>query len=276
MTSQAERGKYTCTALETGRHGLTTLEIVGCLVAVVGGAWIGALYLGVNMEHVAHSALSRTQLLDMVPPEWQPQGPDAVSPEQLAMRQQKELGALQSEILALRSGGATASNSAPNSDATAGKRASTRAYWLRLSEIAFGEDQMQRDAEATLNETNTAKVFAIKSRVSRLAAMDIEAIKSDGVDEAVVKYGQDLAVWYGRANELYERAAQIWESSSGQHAREQLTQAWRRDDLQHRQEARLLRERAAALRATVSRRLGEELPEFASPASFAAKGEGSK
>jgi hypothetical protein len=155
----------------------------------------------------------------------------------------------------------------PDSDAAVAARESTRAYWMRLNEIALGEDDLQRDAETTLDETNAAKVFAVKARVSRFAANGVEAVPSEGVDESVVKFGRQLALWYGRAHELYERAAQIWETPAGQQSRAQLTEAWKRDELQHRQEARLLRERAAVLRSTVSRQLGEEFPEFAKPAT---------
>ena len=71
----------------------------------------------------------------------------------------------------------------------------------------------------------------VKARVSRFAAKGVEAVPSEGVDEAVVKFGRQLALWYGRADELYERAAQIWETPSGQQARVQLTEAWKRDEL---------------------------------------------
>ena len=126
----------------------------------MGGAWIGALYLGVNVEHLAHSALSQAQLLEKVPAEWRPKGPNVVTREQLVSTLRKELGSLRSEILALRSGTDSADGSEPASDAAAAARENTRAYWLRLNEIALGEDDLQRDAETTLNETNAAKVFA--------------------------------------------------------------------------------------------------------------------
>jgi hypothetical protein len=247
------------------RHGLTTLEFVGCFTAVLGGLWIGAMYFGVNVEHLAHSALVQAQLLEKVPAEWRPKGPNVVTREQLVSTLRKELGSLRSEILALRSGADSANGSEPASDAALAARESTRAYWLRLNEIALGEDDLQRDAETTLNATNAAKVFAVKARVSRFAAKGVEALPNEGVDEAVVKFGRQLGLWYGRADELYDRAARIWDMPSGQPTRAQLTEEWKRDELQHRQEARLLRERAAVLRASVSRQLGEEFPEFAKP-----------
>lgn len=249
------------------RRGVTILEFAGCVTAVLGGMWIGALYLGVNMEHLAHSALAQARLLDKVPAEWRPKGPNVVTREQLVSTLRKELGSLRGEILALSNGSEPASSSQPLSDAAMDAREHTRVYWLRLNEIALGEDDLQRDAETTLNEANAAKVFAVKARISRFAATGVEAVPSDGVDEAVVKFGRQLGVWYSRGDVLYERAAQIWEAPKGQPTRARMTEEWKRDELQHRQEARLLRERAAVLRSTVSRQLGEEFPEFAKPVS---------
>jgi hypothetical protein len=252
------------------RSGLTVLEFVGCVIAVLGGAWIGALFLGINVQHVAHTALHQAQLLEKVPPQWRPEGPqqNAVTREQLVTTLRKELGTLRSEIQALRGQNpgdvASAAETAP--DATAGALNSTRAYWARLNEIALGEDDLQRDAGTAVDDANAAKVFAIKSRVSRFAAKGVEALPSEGVDAAVVKFGRQLALWYGKADELYERAVRIWETSGSPEARLHLTDEWKRDEFQHRQEARLIRERAGILRASLSRQFGEEFPEFATPA----------
>src|SRR4051812_34841470 len=83
--------------------GLTTLEFVGCLLAVVGGAWIGALYLGVNVKHVAYSALSESRLLEKVPKDWRPGADDGqvVTREELATALHEELGTLRNQICAL-------------------------------------------------------------------------------------------------------------------------------------------------------------------------------
>jgi hypothetical protein len=50
-------------------------------------------------------------------------------------------------------------------------------------------------------------------------------------------------------------------------ARAHATAEWQRDELQHRREARLLRDRAAALRDSISRQFGEEFPAFATQAA---------
>jgi hypothetical protein len=255
------------------RAGLTALEFIGCLTAVLGGAWIGALYLGVNIQHIAHTALEQADLLEKVPLQFRPEAPkqNVVTREQLVATLRKELGSLRSEIYSLRNGSESASSAEESSTAVSAAKTSTRTYWLRLSEIALGEEALQRDAETALDGTNAAKVFAIKGRVSRFAAKGVEAVPSEGVDEAVVKFGRQLGLWYDRAGELYERAMRIWETPTGQQARAQLTEEWTRAELQHRHEARLLRERAAALRGSISRQFGEEFPEFAKPVAPASQ-----
>ncbi|MCI0335410.1 MAG: hypothetical protein L0228_19560 [Planctomycetes bacterium] len=249
------------------RRGLTVLEFAGCVLAVLGGMWIGAQYLGINVQHLAHAGLQKVQLLDNVPPAWRPEGPklSVVTREQRDSALRQELDSLRNEITALQGGAKPASSSAPVSDATSIARNSTRAYWLRLNDIALHEVELQRDAETAIDDANAAKVFAIKGRVSRFAATSIEAVPSEGVEKAVLQFGRQLGSWYDRGGELHERAVRIWETSSGQQARSQLTEEWKQAELQHHNEARLLRDRAAALRASISRQFGEEFPEFAKP-----------
>ena len=70
-------------------------------------------------------------------------------------------------------------------------------------------------------------------------------------------------MWYERGGDLYDKAVNIWETTSaGSQARTQFNEEWGRAELQHRNETRLLDEKASAVRSAVSRRFGEEFPEF--------------
>lgn len=251
------------------RAGLTTLEFAGCVIAVVGGLWIGAIYLGVDVRHVAHRVLDEAKLLDEVPEKWRPVGPNEnnMTREQVVSMLRKELGSLRSEIVALRTAAAVVGDPALLTEAEVTAKEKTRAYWVRLSDIARSEAALQRDAETAFDERNAAKVFAIKGRISQFAAKTVEAVETDGADPTVVQFGQQLGEWYERTGELYERAVQIWESSATSQARSQLNREWRAAELQHRNEARLLSERAAAVRGTLSRQFSQEFPEFAAPSA---------
>jgi hypothetical protein len=258
------------------RAGLTVLEFLGCVIAVVGGIWLGALYLGVDVRHVAHTALSEAELLDKVPPQWRPPGPEdkTMTREQLIATLREELGVLRQDLSSLQSGGAVAapSDSSPSGEApVAGSRAAlkdkTLAYWTRINEIALAEAALQRDAESAANSANAARVFAIKGRISRFAAKSVEALSNEGVETQVVQFGRQLRRWFEHGGELYERAVQIWESPTANQGREQLNQDWRRSELHHRNEARLLHDKAVAVHSSVSRMFNAEFPVFADPAT---------
>ncbi len=256
------------------RAGLTLLEFVACTVAVIGGAWLGVLYLGIDTQHVAFAMLSQTKLLDKIPASYRPADPNenTVSHEQMLTMLHEEMGALRSQISGLH--GNNSLNSTQAVEATNSKRASndltptkerTRDYWQKLNEIASGERQLQREAESAFNNDNAAKVFAVKGRISRFSAKAIEAVPKQGVDESVIHFGQELALWYDRANQLYEKAVRIWETPMGQQARAQLNEEWKRSDDQHLSEGRLLAEKASAVRGSMSRIYDTQFPVFDTP-----------
>lgn len=268
------------------RRGLTVLEFIGCLIAIVGGAWLGALYLGVDVRRLAYTALAEAELLESVPPQLRPTAPgdNAMTREQLVTTLREELGALRSELKSLRAGEAvnlsaaavaTPANSADGqgqAEQPTASKEKTLAYWLRISEIALAEAALQKDAESASNFSNASRVFAIKGRISRFAAKSVEAIPSDGVDESVIRFGRQLALWYNRGGELYERAVRIWETPTISQNREQLNEDWRRAETHHHNEARLVTEKAEAVRSTVSRHFGEGFPVFAAPTDSPASG----
>jgi hypothetical protein len=208
---------------------------------------------------------------------------NAMTREQLVATLREELGTLRTELKALRSGESinrpTFAAAAPEentSEPTAAPQASkekTLKYWNRISEIALAEAALQKDAESAANSGNASRVFAMKGRISRFAAKSVEAVPSDGVDESVLSFGQQLASWYDHGGALYERAVRIWETPTISENREQLNKDWRRAESHLNNEAKLVNDKAEAVRATISRNFGEEFPSFAAPPE-AAKGAG--
>jgi hypothetical protein len=279
--SNAAPGSCRSSQGRVGRRGITFLEFLGCLCAVVGGAWLGALYLGVDVRHVAYVALKESQLLDRVPEKWRPaspdlkQGADAPTPEQLARQTQQELAALRQEIAALRterigSENANATAAASGNEATssaprpAAKEASL-AYWTRLGEIARDESALQDDSESAATQSNATQVAALKSRVCRFAASAILAIPTNGVDSSAAEYGKQLAQWYDQGGNLYEQAVRVFASAAREQAGGQLTQDWEQSKAQHKNEGRLLSERSVVVQAGLGRRFGEDFPALAKP-----------
>lgn len=259
---------------ELQSRGLTTLEFLGCLVALLGGAYLGALYLGINVKHLAYDALSQSQLLDKVPTQLRPTPPPdkAMTREQLVTTLREELGSLRNQIAVLRSGKADGASSDPAVAASDANiqlptKERTLAYWTRLNEIALGEADLQQEAETAFSTQNAAKVFAIKGRICRFAAKAVEAVPTQSVDEEALRFGRQLGLWYTRGSELYERAVRIWETSTGPDARKQLTDEWHQADEQHRNEAKLVTQKAIAVHGMISRIYESNFPEFAKPSA---------
>jgi hypothetical protein len=274
------------------RSGLSLLEFLGCTIALVGGAWLGAIYLGINVNHLTYTALEEADLLDSMPEKLRPAAPSGsdklrgLSRQQLVTSLRDELVALRNEITSLRTSDqpvvASTDTGKEGSDPSAAAKAKsglseekTRAYWNRLSEIALGEAALQHDAELAFTDANASKVLVVKGRVSRFAALAVEAIPREQVDPAVVQLGRQLGEWYDRGGDLYETAVEIQNFPTDNTNHERLTQQWRREDIQHRNEAQLLSNRAIAVREELRRRFGTEFPEFGQPPAEPADSEAS-
>jgi hypothetical protein len=262
-----------------GRPALSLLEFIGCLCALVGGAWIGALYLGVDARHVAYVALKDSQLLDRVPEKWRPASPDvkqgaeAPTPEQLTRHVEEELVALRQEVAALRTSRDT-SLDAPNVARPTGGATTFRtdsqptskdrsiAYWTRLNDIVRDETALQVDSESAATQGNATQVAALKARVCRFASSAIQAIPTEAADPVATEFGKQLTKWYDHGGDLYEEAVRIWESPARGQNGHPLTDAWNESKAQHYNEGRLLNERGSVVRDSLVRRFGDEFPTF--------------
>lgn len=257
------------------RPGLSALEFVGCLMALVGGAWLGAIYIGVDVNHLAYVALAESEMLDKVPEQWRPvdsENPNATTPAELAQAVQEELVALRREINALQSRQGSTSAAADRSDgdetSPAGSasapqtKTASLAFWNRIQEVVNGQTELQIDAESAANSANATKVAALKGRISRFAGSAIRAIPTDGVDRSAIELGNQLADWYERGGELYEEAVRIWESPARSQSNPALTQGWEHARSQHRNEGKLLNDRVAAVSDSLTRRFGDGFAPF--------------
>jgi hypothetical protein len=261
----------------TVRRGLSVLEFVGCLFALIGGIWLGAVYLGIDVHRVAYVALAESELMEQVPEQWRPAPPapteGAPTPAELAEALQGELVALRHEITALRTTRhEPAAHTAPATNALTPPTAvdeeqftkqASLDYWTRLQDIVRGEAALQRDAESAATENNATKVAALKGRIDRFAASAIRALPTVDVDTSAVALARELAQWFEDGAVLYDQAVQIWESPSRGQGSPQVTQDWEQARLQHRNEGRLLSDRVAAVRDSLTRRFGEGFAEFA-------------
>jgi len=259
------------------RAGLSTLQFVGCLAALAGGAWLGAIYVGADLWQVAYVALDESSLLEKIPEEWRPVDPQAAenapSPAEQAQAVQEELADLRRAVGALRTdprGGGTNSAESSGNDAEspgAGTEQSTRvatiAYWNQLHDAMRDAQALQLDAELGATRYNATKIAALKGRISRFAGNAIQIIATEHVDPTAVGVARELAQWYERGGSLYDEAVRIWESTARHQGGSQLSKEWEQASQQHRNEGRLLNQKVAALRDSLIRRFGNGFAELA-------------
>jgi hypothetical protein len=258
------------------RAGLSLLEFFGCMIALVGGAWLGALYLGIDVRHLAYVALDESKLMQHVPEQWRPAvqaNEHAPTSAELSAAVEKELHSLHAEIASLRTEretpAATTNQTAPaetSANTETSEQSTTKeltlAYWIRLCDVIRDERALQLDAEQAATEGNATKVAALKGRVCHFAAGGLKAIPTTGVEPTLVEFGKQLAAWYERGGELYDQAVKIWETPGHGQNGPQLSQEWEQSQQQHQNESRLLNERASTVRHSLTRQFGEEFPEF--------------
>jgi hypothetical protein len=271
MDTQASRNRSVTTARSSrvSHAGMSILEFVGCSLALVGGLWLGAIYLGVDVRQATYVALADSKLMDTVPESWRPEGMEQTkepTSAELAASVQNELVSLREEITTLRdtpeSSAAVATTSVEASksakaDADDAAKQATIEYWTKLREVVRSQALLQVEAETAATAGNATKVAAIKARISRFSASGIRALPTANVDPLAVKLGQELADWYEQGASLYDQAVQVWESPGRGQSGQQITQEWERTQVQHANEGRLMMERIAAVRDSLTRRFGE-------------------
>jgi hypothetical protein len=271
MDTQASRNRSFATvrSARVSRAGMSILEFVGCSLALVGGLWLGAIYLGVDVRQATYVALAHSKLMDTVPESWRPEGMEQTkepTSAELAASVQNELVSLREEITTLRdtpeSSAAVATTSVEASkSATANAddaaKQATIEYWTKLTEVVRSQALLQVETETAATAGNATKVAELKARISRFSASGIRALPTANVDPTAVKLGQELADWYEQGASLYDQAVQVWESPGRGQSGQQITQEWERTQVQHANEGRLMMERIAAVRDSLMRRFGE-------------------
>lgn len=200
------------------RFGLSTVEFLGCLVAVAGGVWIGANYVGLNLEGVAYTALDESELLTQIPEDWRPVNPDCPDgdcpdPEQVRLMERAKL---QSELEELRFEVAKFTGTPP--DARAGTQLSpedqttrdrTHAAWLELSEIVTEVTTLQHRVSPYVGTEHHSQALAVRRRALEYGQHAANLLNLEGVDPEATATVARVGEWLGHAAETLQTAVTL-------------------------------------------------------------------
>ncbi|MEO0530321.1 MAG: hypothetical protein AAF266_07045 [Planctomycetota bacterium] len=206
----------------TVRSGISKIELITCLLAVAGGVWIGAQYVGLDLQGAAYQALDETELLTQIPTEWRPvnpECPDGDCPSEADLRRVEEQR-LQAELEELRYEVARLAGGKPPIDLADAKASSltaeqqqardrTQAYWQGLSEIVFEVTAIQQRVAPFKGTDEQSRALAVRRRALDYGEEAIQVLDTEGVDSEAITTGYRVAEWFGHGSETLNKALEL-------------------------------------------------------------------
>lgn len=210
------------TARRVTRSGISTIELLGCLLAVAGGVWIGAQYVDLDLHGAAYQALDETELLTQIPTEWRPTNPDCPNgdcPDPAELRRAEEQR-LRVELEELRYEVARLAGGKPPIDVegmdisslTAEEnllRDRTQSYWQGLSEIVFEVTAIQQRVLPYTGTDEHSRALAVRRRALEYGQEAVYLLNTEGVAPEAVATGVRVAEWFGHGSETLNTAVTL-------------------------------------------------------------------
>lgn len=240
------------------RRGLSFVEFMGCLVAMVGGVCLGSLYLGVDMQQMAIRVLQQAQVVS--PTFFGPQQPSATrdaSDPPLTAGPVTDIEATPAAIVATNDTSAASAEPAESAqpvspdvtrEPTAAEcRAATRIYWDALTTC------MHREAELRSQGFNPNAEWQIYDYLSRRkqghvqALETLEGLNEFGVDPRLLAHGHQVISWNASAVKLFDRAVTLLTDSPNASLSGPFAQSWQSSATQLRMEEALIGDKQQAV-----------------------------
>ena len=203
------------------RPGLSRFEILSCLIAVVGGVWIGAQYYNVDLNGAAYQALDESHLLEKLPPDWRPPNPDCPNgdcPDPAEVRAVEEarltakLKELQFEVARLsggESGSADPSQTTSLTENDIAVREQTQAYWQGLTRIVFEVAAIQNVVAPYAGTDLQSRALAVRRRSLEYGHEATNLLDINGVDPEAIATGVRVSEWFAQSAQQLDTALEL-------------------------------------------------------------------
>jgi hypothetical protein len=259
-------------ATQQPRRGVSALEFIGCASAMIGGVFLGSLYLGVDVKEMAYCALEHAQVIDkQTPPVEQasaipvPSEAAATSAEAATTGSPAEETAGNDEAVAEAAPTVAAEPAAPVEPippapaagffaredllTDAQRQALTLAYWEAVAacmqdEVAHRVPAIDADGNWQLFDYLTGRKDGHLRAAAAVAQLDAR-----GVDDHVVAYAEKARAWHEDGGKLFGRAVDLLTDAPTAQLSGPFAQSWQSAATQHRMEERLLAEKYVAVKS---------------------------
>lgn len=257
------------------RTGLSITELLGCLLCVAGGVWIGANYLGVDLNRAAYRALDETELLTQIPDDWRPENPDCPDgdcPDPTDQRSAEvarlnaELDALRVEVARLESGQPEPTGEEEASllgGPLAEARQRSVSYWRGLAEIVDEVEALQARVSGVRQATEQARIMVVKRRALAYGKRAIELLDAEGVDEQAIDTGARIAQWYDQSEQAISKAGELSVRQTVDGRTFTAEEIWSQTEREHAKRTELVRRKANDAHAYLNSRYLVEFPALA-------------
>lgn len=255
------------------RRGLNTIELLGCLVAVAGGVWIGATYVGLDLQGAAYQALDETELLTQIPEDWRPTNPDCPNgdcpdPEEVREEERRGLRAefqeLKFEVARLAGGVEHVSpeqqDGAKLSPDEQLVRDRTTAYWQELSRIVFEVTSIQQRVVPFAGSEQHSRAIAIRSRALEYGQQAIQLLNHDGIDTEALATGVRVGEWLGQGSETLQTAIDLRGHQAIGGRSVPAADVWAQTEAELRMRTELVRRKSAETSTYLTTRYFAEFP----------------
>jgi hypothetical protein len=257
------------------RHGLSFVEFVGCLVAMIGGVLLGSIYLGIDVQKMAVGVLEQAQVV--APGYFSQVAATSVQEpanESSAVDSQASLADDDAEAAAGPVSFDAGSPAAPQPEPVAGlatpivkpepteaeRRAATRAYWDQLTEIMLAEAHGRLRGEGSPEEWELYDYLSQRKRGHEVALAELDKLEAFGVDERLLNHGEQVVAWHKSGIKLFEHALSLLSDGPGAKLTGPFAQSWQSAATQLRMEETLVVERHKAVANYLDREYVAEAP----------------
>jgi hypothetical protein len=260
------------------RHGLSFVEFVGCLVAMVGGVLLGSIYLGIDVQKMAAGVLEQAQVVapgyfrQVAATSVQESANESSAVDSQASSAFADAEPTQevAETAAVGSGLPATSQPAPIADPATSRvkpepteierRAATRAYWDQLTEIMLAEAHGRLRGEGSPEEWELYDYLSQRKRGHEVALAELDKLGTFGVDERLLNHGEQVVAWHKSGIKLFEHALSLLSDGPGAKLTGPFAQSWQSAATQLRMEETLVVERHKAVANYLDREYVAEAP----------------
>lgn len=254
------------------RRGLSFLEFVGCLVAMVGGVMLGSMYLGIDVKQMAIGVLVQAQVVDSGFFKEQPDTSEKLAATEVAVSDHEITepaspnvetvpAAVQPPVVATTEPTPTTDQPvAPRQPTPQETRVATRAYWNTLTECMLVEAHGRLRGEGSPEEWQLYDYLLQRKQGHEKALKDLEALDEFGVDERLVEHGEQVTAWHKSGVKLFDYALSLLSDGPGAKLTGPFAQSWQSAATQLRMEENLVIERHRAVANYLDREYRQESP----------------